>query len=83
MPYLHCLQCRLPVHAGGDSSSPERCPRYGAALDSAPRSMFELRPPQDHRNSYGQHRFVRSALVSAGLFRDGTQGSGDRAIPGA
>ena len=82
MPYLHCLQCRLTVHTGG-GSSPESCPRCEAALDNAPRSMFALRPPQDHRDSYGRHRFVRSTLVSTGLFRDRTQASGDRAVPGA
>ena len=79
MPYLHCLQCRLTVHTAGGSSSPESCPRCEAALDNAPRSMFELQPSQDHDDSYGRHRFVRRALVSTGLFRDGTRGSGERA----
>ena len=83
MPYLHCPQCRLTVHFGGGSSSPESCPRCEAALDDAPRSMFELPPSRGHGDSYGRHRFFRLALVSTGLFRDGTQGSGDRAAGSA
>ena len=79
MPYLHCPQCRLTVHTAGASSSPESCPRCEAALDNAPRNMFELEPPHGHGDSSGRHRFVRLALVSTGLFRDGTQGSGGRA----
>ena len=72
MPYLHCPQCRLTVHTADGSSSPERCPRCEAGLDNAPRSMFELRPPTGHGESYGRHSFVRLALMSTGLFRDGT-----------
>jgi hypothetical protein len=78
MPYLHCPQCRLTLHTADWSSSPQSCPRCEAALDNAPRSMFAL-PSQEHGDSYGRHRFVRRALVSTGLFRDGTKLSGDRA----
>ena len=77
MPYLHCPQCRLTLHTAGGASSPESCPRCEAALDNAPRSMFEF-PLQDHGDSYGRHRFVRRALVSTGLFREGTKASGER-----
>ena len=67
------------VDTAGGGSSPVSCPRCEAALDNAPRSMFELGPSQDHGDSNGRHRFVRPALVSTGLFRDGTKASGDRA----
>lgn len=81
MPYLYCPQCRLTVHTAG-GSGPESCPRCEAALANAPRSLFKL-PSQDHGDSHRRHRFVRRALVSTGLFRDGTKVSDDRAAPGA
>ncbi len=83
MPYLHCPQCRLTLHTAGGGSSPESCPRCEAALDDAPRSMFELRRAKGHGDSNGRHSFVRRALVSTGLFRDGTKASGDRAARSA
>ena len=79
MSYLHCPQCRLTVHTAGGKSAPASCPRCEAALATAPRSMFELPPPKDHGDSSGRHSFVRLALVSTGLFRDGTQRLRDRA----
>lgn len=82
MPYLHCPQCRLTVHTAAGGSGLESCPRCEAALANAPRSLFKL-PSQDHGDSYRRHRFVRRALVSTGLFRDGTKASGERAARGA
>ncbi len=83
MPYLHCPQCRLTLHTAGPSSIPESCPRCETALANAPRSMFELPPADGHEDSSGRHSFVRLALLSTGLFYDGTQASGDRSPRGA
>jgi hypothetical protein len=78
MPYLHCPQCRLSVHTAADSSSPQSCPRCETALNDAPRSMFDLQSPKGRDDSYGRHGLVRLALVSTGLFRDGTPDSQHR-----
>lgn len=78
MPYLNCPQCRLVLYTAGDSPAPDSCPRCEAALYEAPRSMFPLSPSTGHSDPDGSHSLVRRALVGTGLFRDGTQSTGDR-----
>ena len=78
MSYLNCPQCRLSVRTVGGGSRAESCPRCEAPLEGAPRSMFALQSPNDDGDPFGRHSLVRSALVSTGLFRDGTPAAGDR-----
>ena len=79
MPYLYCPECRLTVYSRGRTSNAQTCQRCEAALDSAPRSLFQLPPAGTGGDPYGRHDLVRRALVSTGLFRDASKEPGDRA----
>ncbi len=44
MPYLNCQRCRLPVYGAVPDVAGTSCPRCGALLAEAPRSLFAAVP---------------------------------------
>jgi hypothetical protein len=51
MPYLHCPNCRLTVHAADGEPLGAPCPRCGEPLADEPRSLFAEPPVRSRRFS--------------------------------
>ena len=77
MPYLHCPECRLTVYSAARFSTVDTCPRCGASLDRAPRSLFPLKP--DVAREVGRSKYaadlMQKAIANTGAFRDRTRGA--------
>lgn len=83
MPYRNCPDCRLTTYSAARYSTKDSCPRCGASLEAAPRSLFELRRSADKRNAETPHSLVSRALVGTGFFRDRRRSLGGRSTRSA
>ena len=75
MPYLHCPECRLTVYSAARFSTLDTCPRCGASLEGAPRSLFPLRAELARETGRAKYAadLMRKAIGSTGAFRDPSQ----------